>query len=303
MQIVWLRTSKMANRLRSLYLMALMPASVFIAIALVEWYMQWFSTSSLTEAANLTIMSLPVILIWLFISIMFHRQLIFSQAGAEPIERKERPELYNLVENLAISRWLPLPKIWIMEDDSLNAFATWWNSKSSRIVFSRGLLKKLNKKEIEAVAAHEMTHIINEDVKIMLISTLFIWIIWTVGEILIRTRWGGDKDKWSLITVIWIALYALSFTLLPLINLAISRKREYLADAWSVELTKNKEALISALKKISQDSTIEAMWDKWSWVTAMCIFEPRKIESFKSIRELFSTHPSMENRIEMLEKY
>lgn len=105
----------------------------------------------------------PAILIWALVSFAFHRQLIFSFTGAKPITRKENPTIYNIVENLCISRGLPTPNIGILEDDSLNAFAVGWNPKKSWIVFSRGIIDRLSKEEIEAVAAHELTHIMNKD--------------------------------------------------------------------------------------------------------------------------------------------
>lgn len=116
----------------------------------------------------------PAILVWAGIAFFFHRQLIFSFSGAVPITRKEHPEIYNIVENLCISRGLPTPNIGILEDSSLNAFAVGWNPKKSWIVFSRGILDKLSKEEIEAVAAHELTHILNKDG--LLLVTIIVYI-------------------------------------------------------------------------------------------------------------------------------
>lgn len=301
---VWLQTSIWSNRFKTLYLISLLPLIVFVSI-LLGFYFSYgkLDTAVLNEVFSSSIISLPIIAIWLFIAILFQKQIIFSFSWASPITRQEYPEIYNLVENLCISRWLPTPKIGILDDDSMNAFATGWNPKSSWIVFSKWLLNKLDKSEIEAVAGHELTHIINWDIKIMVISTVFVGIVWTVWEILIRTWWKSDEKWKNPLFIVWIILYIGSIIILPLVNLAISRKREFLADAWSVELTKDREAMIRALQKISGDPTIESI-EKQS-VAQMCIENPFKKKNWfmTFFWNLFSTHPSIESRIEVLRTY
>lgn len=300
--IIWLKSSIWENRARSIYLILLLPLIVALSIFLVLYYSYGeINNQLITEFTNINIVWLPIIWIWLFLWILFQRQIIFSFSGAVPIERKNEPEIYNIVENLCISRWLPVPKIWIIEDDSLNAFATWWTPKNSWIVFSRWILNTLDKNEIEAVAWHELTHIMNGDIKIMVLTNVFIWIIWTIGEILMRMKSSSsDSKNNNPLPLLWLVLYLLSLLIFPLINLAISRKREFLADAGSVELTKNPNALISALQKISQNPFIESI--EKDNISAMCIEYPKpKKSSFFS--DLFSTHPSIEKRIEQLRMY
>jgi len=214
----------------------------------------------------------PIIIIWFIVSFSLHRRLIFKFSGAREIERKEYPEIYNIVENLCISRWLPVPHIWILDDDSYNAFATWRKPEKSWIVFSRWIINKLDKSEIEAVAWHELTHIMNKDTLLMVCVIVFIGIIGLV---------------------------------FPFIRLAISRKREFLADAGSVELTKDKNAMISALRKISTDSRIESI--KKQTVASMCIETPfqkdEKTHKIKWFRNLLKSHPPIEERIAMLKNY
>lgn len=127
-------------------------------------------------------------LLWLIIGVFFQKQIIFAFTGAKILERNENKEVYNIVENLCISRGIPVPKIGIIEDESMNAFATGWTPKNSYVVFSRGILKRLNKEEIEAVAGHELTHILNGDVRTMVIINVFIGMIGTIGYILMRSR-------------------------------------------------------------------------------------------------------------------
>lgn len=128
----------------------------------------------------------PVILIWALVSFYFHRQLIFKFSGARAIERKSHPELFNLVENLCISRGIPTPNIGILDDSSLNAFALGWKPKNAWIVFSQGILDKLDTAEIEAVAAHELTHILNKDGLLLATTIVYIGAIAALGEMLLR---------------------------------------------------------------------------------------------------------------------
>ncbi|MDD5377126.1 MAG: M48 family metallopeptidase [Candidatus Gracilibacteria bacterium] len=254
----------------------------------------------------------PVLLVWCLIAFAFHRSIIFSFTQAKPITRKEYPELYNIVENLCISRGLPTPNIGILEDDSYNAFAVGWNPKKAWIVFSRGIINMLNKQEIEAVAAHELTHIMNKDGLLMVAVIVFIGAVAAIGEILVRIAARMKSDSSSgknggqaqaIMFIVGIVLLILGYLILPLVQLAISRKREYLADAGSVELTHDKLSMISALQKISQDSVIESI--KKDSVSALCISSPFPKTSglVSRFHEFFSTHPSIENRIELLEKY
>lgn len=200
MAVVGLQTAIWSNRFKTLLLVALFPLLLFGVIFGVFFFQEYKqvtqlsnppaqerSTISNQKTANsstglralmdtATIFSFlgPVLLVWVLISFVFHRQFIFAFTGATPITRKEYPEIYNIVENLCISRGLPSPKIGILEDESLNAFAVGWNPKDAWIVFSRGILEKLSKEEIEAVAGHELTHIMNRDGLLMIVIIVFI---------------------------------------------------------------------------------------------------------------------------------
>jgi len=308
MAILGLQTAKRHNNLRIIYLTLLMPFIVFLCILIYFLIVEAETTFQgiFTLSYMTVIYSLPVIWLWLFIAVYFQKQIIFKYTGSSELERKDNPELYNIVENLCISRGLPMPRIWIINDGSMNAFATGWSPKSSYVVFSKWLIEKLDKNEIEAVAWHELTHIINGDVRTMVIANVFIGIIWTVWYVLMRTGWwrsSSSKLK-NPLPLLGLFLYIASIIFLPFINFAISRKKEFLADAGSVELTKDRDAMISALKKISGDSTIEEIQTRNSSVASMFIYDPKKKSKFSSkLKGLFSTHPSLEERIEMLQKY
>jgi len=313
MAIVWLETSIRSNRSKTIMLLILFPTFLFGLIFLALLLTSSVSADAALEGTwGIFAILWPIILIWAGISFWFHRQIVFKFTWARPITRKENPEIYNIVENLCISRGLSIPKIGIIDDDSYNAFATGWNDKNAWIVFSRWIINKLNKREIEAVAAHELTHIINKDSLLMITIIAFIWAIAGIWEIMFRitARSGssrGSKNSGQaklIIRLVAICLIILWYIIFPIVRLAISRKREYLADAGSVALTKDPESMISALRKISGDSVIETI-DKPS-VAAMCIANPfskGKSKFMSKFKSFFSTHPSIEDRVEMLQKY
>jgi heat shock protein HtpX len=266
------------------------------------------SKSILNDSFAYTFVSMlcviPAILVWFLIAFAFNKQIINAMTKSKGLERKDNPKIYNIVENLCISRGLPVPTIQIIEDDSLNAFASGLSPKDSAITFSRGILNKLSDQEIEAVAAHELTHIINRDVRLMIVSIIFVGIIQTIADLIVRVniRSNNNKDSGNLFLIILaikIVAFILGFFISVIVQLTISRKREFLADAGSVELTKTSEYLISALTKISQDSQIEAVENRS--VAQMFFDNPlSKKEKLNFIDKMFMTHPSIDERIAAL---
>ena len=246
--------------------------------------------------------------IWIAIAYKFHQQMIDAVTGAQPVTRAEEPRLYNLLENLCILRGITMPTLRIADDDALNAFATGLNQKQYSITVTRGLINALNDREIEAVLGHELTHIRNGDVRMLVIAVVIAGVISFFGELIFRiffqnVYWGGgrrsgDGDRKGgagLAILIALAIIAVVWILSIVIRFALSRQREYLADAGSVELTKNPDAMISALRKIEGRGEIPGAN---SAVMEMCIDNPR--EGFSNI---FDTHPSVEARVEALVKF
>ncbi|HEX5210659.1 MAG TPA: M48 family metallopeptidase [Pseudolabrys sp.] len=246
--------------------------------------------------------------IWIFIAYRFHQSMIDAVTGAAPVTRQEQPRLYNLLENLCISRGITMPTLRIADDEALNAFATGMNDKQYSITVTQGLLDALNDQELEAVLGHELTHIRNGDVRMMVIAMVIAGVLGFFGELVFRIffqnmLWGGgrrsrDSERGGgagVAIVIAIALIALVWILSIVIRFALSRQREYLADSGSVELTKNPDAMISALRKIEGRGEIPGAN---SAVMEMCIDNPR--EGFSNI---FDTHPSVEKRVEALVKF
>ena len=234
--------------------------------------------------------------------------MIDKATSSKPLERKENLRVYNLVENLCISRGMTMPKVNVIEDDSLNAFASGINQKTYTVSLSRGIIDKLNDQELEAVIAHELTHIRNRDVRLLIISIVFVGIFAFIAQAGFRSmRFGslarGKKGSGGAAIIIALLLALFGYLIASLFRFALSRKREFLADAGSAELTRNPLALASALRKISADPTIEAVERKD--VAQMFIQNPQ-IGNKKfalSVKSLFATHPPIEKRIEILEQY
>jgi heat shock protein HtpX len=247
------------------------------------------------------------VIVWFTIAWFSHSAMIRMATDSKPLERNENKRVYNLVENLCISVGIKTPAINIIEDDSLNAFASGIDSRTFTVSLSRGIINKLNDEELEAVIAHELTHIRNRDVRLLIISIVFVGIFAFVSETLFRSmRFGslgkGKKNTGAAILIAMV-LAIVGYFIASLFRFALSRKREYLADAGSAELTKRPLALASALRKISDDPTIEAV--KRRDVAQMFIENPQVKEDKKSFSFaiLFATHPPINKRIEMLEQF
>jgi len=245
--------------------------------------------------------------IWFLIAWAGHAAFIRLATGAKPLERKENKRVYNLVENLCISKGMKIPKINIIEDDSLNAFASGIDEKSYSVTLSRGIINKLDDEELEGVIAHELSHIRNRDVRVLIISIIFVGIFAFLAEMAFRSiRFTGrgkrDSKGSGAIILIAIVVTAAAYLISVLLRFGISRKREYLADAGAADMTKKPYALASALKKISTDPYIEAVENRD--VAQLFIDNPTP-SSHKSASwdNLFATHPPIEKRIELLEQF
>jgi heat shock protein HtpX len=248
-------------------------------------------------------------IVWVAIAYKFHQSMIDSVTGAHEVSRAEEPRLYNLLENLCISRGITMPTLRIADDDALNAFATGLNEKQYSITVTRGLMAALNDQEMEAVLGHELTHIRNGDVRMLVIAVVIAGVISFFGEMIFRLFFqnafyrgrrggGGDGDRKGgagAAIIIALVLIVVAWVLSVVIRFALSRRREFLADAGSVELTKNPDAMISALRKIEGRGELQAAN---SAVMEMCIDNPRE-----GFADLFATHPSVEARVDALVKY
>ena len=262
--------------------------------------------------------------LWIVIAYFFHQSMIDAVTGGEDVTRQQQPRLYNLLENLCISRGLPMPKLKVMDSEALNAFATGLNQRQYAVTVTSGLLKALNDQEIEAVLGHELTHIRNGDVQLMVIAVIIAGVVGFFGELFFRMfthlQWNssGGGSSWSssssssssspssdrdskgsggaiFVVILAVVLILLAWLLSQVVKLALSRSRELLADAGSVELTKNPDAMISALRKIENRGELPGAT---SAVMELCVDNPRE-----GFADLFATHPSVDSRIQALVKF
>lgn len=251
-------------------------------------------------------------LIWILIAYKFHQSMIDAVTGGREVTRTEEPRLYNLLENLCISRGINMPKLKIMDSDALNAFATGLNEKQYSITVTSGLMARLDDAELEAVLGHELTHIRNGDVRMLVIAVVMAGAIGFFAEIFFRMMfqsgfgWGRGRSSSSsnsdrkgsggvvFAIVIAVALVAIAWLLSVVIRFALSRSREFLADAGAVELTKNPDAMIGALRKIENRGELEG---STSAVMEMCVDNPRS-----GFADIFATHPSIDARVQALVK-
>lgn len=261
---------------------------------------------------------------WIIIAYFFHQSMIDAVTGGHDVTRQEKPRLYNLLENLCISRGITMPKLKVMESPALNAFATGLNPRQYSVTVTTGLLKALNDQEIEAVLGHELTHIKNGDVQLMVVAVIIAGVIGFFGELFFRLftnlswssggSWSSGSSSSSrspssssdsnskssgggaiVVIIIAVVLIVVAWLVSQVVKLALSRSREYLADAGSVELTKNPDAMISALRKIENRGELPGAT---SAVMELCVDNPRE-----GFADLFATHPSVQSRVDALVKF
>jgi len=239
-----------------------------------------------------------------FTSFYYSDQIVLSLSGARQIKKSDHPELFRIVENLAIGDGLPMPKIYIMDDPSPNAFATGRDPNHAVVAATTGILEKLNKTELEGVIAHELSHVKNYDIRLMGIVTILVGLVALMADFFLRSMWWGGNDRESrgsqgIFIIIGIVLAILSPIIATLIQLAVSRKRELLADASGALLTRYPEGLASALEKLSKDRN--SLKTANNATAHLFIINPFKGKDAKNwFAGLFDTHPPLEERIKIL---
>ena len=238
-------------------------------------------------------------------SFFFSDKLVLATTGAQKIEEKDNPQLYHIVENLAIADGIPTPQVYITNDPSPNAFATGRDPKHAVVCVTTGILEKLNKTELEGVIAHDMSHVKNYDIRLMAIVAILVGFVAILGDLFMRSLWfrGSDRDDDNKSNGIFLLIGIIFAILTPviaiLIQLAISRKREFLADASGALLTRYPEGLASALEKISSDPhPTRSATSATAHLFIVNPFKDKKTGVF--FTSLFNTHPPIEERIKIL---
>ncbi|TAJ65178.1 M48 family metallopeptidase [Brevundimonas sp.] len=315
MGAVGLQTHIWANNTRSLLLLAGFPVLMIFIIYGLQLVLMGFGFlpgtgrglgDDMALAASWLGGTIPLAFIvagiWFAIAYFGSQSMIDMMTGARKVERKSEPDLYNLLENLAISRGLRTPTLRVIDNDSLNAFATGLHEGQYSITVTRGLVNALTRDELEAVLAHELTHVINRDVRTMVIASVFAGIISVIAELVFRgliySRGGGKRDNKNALPLILIGLAfaAVGFALAIVIRMMLSRTREYVADAGAVELTKNPDAMISALRKVEGRSSLKGPDELQQ------LFLDNQPDGV-GLEGLFATHPSIQKRVEALMRF
>ena len=321
-----------SNKVRSMLLLGGLFALVYVLVyagalvaevvingnETVAYYLSRAFTDLLKAAPFATVAAIA----WIIIAYFFHQSMIDAVTGGHDVTRQEEPRLYNLLENLCISRGITMPKLKIMDSPALNAFATGLNPRQYAVTVTTGLLKALNDQEIEAVLGHELTHVKNGDVQLMVVAVIIAGVVGFFGELFFRLftnlswssggSWSSGSSSSSrssssssdsknsgggaiVVIIIAVVLIVVAWLVSQVVKLALSRSREYLADAGSVELTKNPDAMISALRKIENRGELPGAT---SAVMELCLDNPRE-----GFADLFATHPSVQSRVDALVKF
>ncbi|WP_143961470.1 M48 family metallopeptidase [Litoribacter populi] len=314
-KFVGIQTQIWRNNIKSTFLLLGFPLLVLAAVyafyyfVLVDEYgnrdMSFINDSFVTTIPGVLI----AVGIWFGIAFLMHNRMISKAAGSRPLTRKENMRVYNLTENLCISKGMKMPKINIIEDQALNAFASGINENTYTVTLTRGIMEKLNDEELEGVIAHELMHIRNRDVRLLIVSIIFVGIFSFVAQILYRNMIYGsmmgrrrDKNQNNAMIIAMVIAFV-AFLLSMVFRFAISRKREYMADSGAAEMTKNPRALASALRKISGNYQVKTVK---SDDVAELFIENRPDKSsgiMAAITGLFATHPPIEKRIKFLEQF
>lgn len=332
MQYVGIQTQIRHNNTYSLLLLLMFPviilATVWVFLAALNYfgggyYDQYGNVVHTLDADTVNyyfLSALPwvvgIVGVWFLIAYFANTSMIRHAVHARPLERRENPRIYNIVENLCMSCGMDMPQINIVDDPQLNAFASGINKKTYTVTLTTGIINYLDDEELAGVIGHELTHIRNHDTRLLITSIVFVGIVSTIMEMVLQMMYNGllfggrdDDDEhgislsWIVILLVGLVCCAIAYLFTLITRFAISRKREYMADAGGAELCGNPLALASALKKISQAPGLGSV--KRADVAQLFIIEPKmSLQGMMGfMNSLFSTHPDTKKRIEVLEQF
>jgi len=311
MKYTGIHAQQRSNNVKSIFLLFMFPVLLIGLVYLFFLIVSSQDNDMQISAGEATLQALPVVIIavtiWFFIAYFINTAMIQSATHAAPLERRENKRVYNLVENVCMANGMDMPKVNVIEDNSLNAFASGINKKSYTVTLTRGIINQLDDLELEGVIAHELTHIRNRDVRLLIVSIIFVGIFTMIAQMATRMAFhssvgrsrNNNKNGASAAVMLLIiaALGALGYVFSLLIRLSISRKREFMADAGAAQMTKNPLALASALRKISRNPEIHSVKRE---DIAQLYIEHKAQGLFSG---LFATHPPIEKRITVLEQF
>jgi heat shock protein HtpX len=302
-----------ANRRNTLLLLVVLTALAALFGYLIGWVLEGYVTDTVAAVSSTGLKAAAIMATasvgWSVISLAFGSRMVLAMADAKPIAKADAPQLFNVVEEMSIAAGVPMPQVMVMEVDALNAFATGTSTSNAAIVVTRGLLDTLTREELQGVIGHEMGHIANLDTRYMTIVGVTVGLIALVASMILRAlQWGSysssrsDDRKSSGGSAILIIVLLVVAVLAPLaakaVQMAVSRQREYLADATSVQFTRNPDGLISALEKL--EAAAGKPFPGVSDATQhLFIVNPVRAMTAKT-SALMATHPDLESRIARL---
>ena len=296
-----------SNNIKTAILVICFPL-IFIALIFLFTWIVVPADQALQTAINVAIPTFIACAVWLVISWAFGDSMMLNSAHAHEIfdTDSENREIFHAVENVAMAAGLPRPRVYIIDDDSMNAFATGRSPRDASVALTRGIIKKLNKLELEGVIAHEMAHIGNRDIRLDMLLITGVGVSVFAADMILRLAMfgggGNNEDNknttGAVLLMVWLAFTVFNVLITPILRMAISRNREYAADATGAQITRNPGALASALRKITTDAHVECL-DKVKSMSAVCIANPGGPREFAS--SLMATHPPVEKRIARLE--
>lgn len=334
MQYVGIQTQiNRNNRLSVLLLLAfpcIMLGMVWVFLALINWlgggyydqYGEFVNELDIATVNAYFLQAVPWVVggvgLWFSIAYFSNTAMVRAATGARPLERRENPRVYNIVENLCMAGGMDMPKINVVDDPQLNAFASGIDKKSYTVTVTTGICDRLNDDELAGVIGHELTHIRNHDTRLLITSIVFVGIVSTIMSMLFNMMqhiffWGGgrsrDNEKGNgvgivVMIIVGLVCCVIAYVFTLLTRFAISRKREYMADAGGAELCGNPLALASALRKISNDPGLQGT--SRDDVAQLFIVHPQSLAGggmMNFFSSLFSTHPDTRKRIEVLEQF
>ena len=295
-----------SNNIKTIALVISFPL-IFIALIFLFTWIVVPAQDAFQVAINVAIPTFIACAVWLLISWAFGDSMMLHSAHAHEIfdTDTENREIFRAVENVAIAAGLPQPRVYIIDDDSMNAFATGRSPRDASVALTRGIIKKLDRLELQGVIAHEMAHIGNRDIRLDMMLITGVGVTVFAADMIFRLAFvsGGNSEdnknsSAAVLLMVWMAFMVFNWIITPILRMAISRNREYAADATGAQITRNPMALASALRKITTDSRVECL-DKVKSMAAVCIAYPGGPREFAS--SLMATHPPVEKRIERLE--
>lgn len=315
MKFVGIQNQIRRNNQKSVLLLIAFPLLILAAVFAVVYFLSYdeFGNANPDKAIDLFVGAIPfviiVVLVWFLIAYFAHGKMIALATGAKTLERKSNMRVYNLVENLCMSVGMTMPKVQIIDSMALNAYASGLKEKDYTVTLTRGIIESLNDDELEGVIAHELMHIRNKDVRLLVVSIIFVGIFAFVVQIAFRSfLYGGlgggrnNRDSGKLMILI-LVVSAVAYLFSLLFKFSLSRKREYMADSGAAEMTRKPWALASALKKIAPNHHVETKSEEVQQLFIENTPKDTSANLFGNIGGLFTTHPPIEKRIQFLEQF